>query len=97
MKEFMITVRLSAFTPEFVSRIPEQRAFVEKLMLKGIILNYSLSNDRNLLWITMAAKSDVEVISHLADFPLIKFMKIDITPLMFHLSPEYVMPEPSLN
>jgi muconolactone delta-isomerase len=45
----------------------------------------------------MVAKSEAEVLNHIARFPLARYMKANVTELMFHHSAEFVMPEPSLN
>jgi len=98
MKQFMIYVRLpEVMTEEFVSLIPQQRARVNSLMRKGIIISYSLSFDRSQLWIVMDAKSEINVIEVLAELPLMRFMKPEIIELMFHNNIYINVPNLSLN
>lgn len=94
----MIYIQLPAeLTEEFLSLIPKQRAMVNSLMRKGIIINYTLSSDRTQLWIVMDAESEINVIEILAEFPLIRFMKPEIHELMFHNSIYVDVPKVSLN
>ncbi|MBL0103721.1 MAG: hypothetical protein IPP51_08160 [Bacteroidetes bacterium] len=98
MLQYMVTVTLpEVFSPRFVSLIPEQRAMVHEMMDEGVILNYSLSHNRTTLWITMIAKTEADVLHQISRFPLARYMKSEITELMFHHVAEFVMPEPSLN
>ena len=66
-------------------------------MNKGIILTYSLAADRGRLWITLEAESEVEVIQILSELPLIRFMRPEITELLFHHNLSFMLPHPSLN
>jgi muconolactone delta-isomerase len=98
MKQFMITSRLpEEFTREFLSRIPEQRSTVNRLLEEGTILSYSLSGDRSMLWTVLEAESEIDVLQVLAQFPLNRFMKSEITELLFHNSVSSLLPQPSLN
>jgi len=98
MKQFMIYTRLPEnLSEEFISLIPKHRAIVNALMRKGIIISYSLSADRSQLWIIMDAKSEINVIEVLSEFPLIRFMKPEINELMFHNSIYVNVPNLSLN
>ena len=98
MKQFMVNVRLpDDFTEEFISLIPKQRAMVNSLMRKGIIISYTLSLDRTLLWIVMETESEINVIEVLSEFPLIRFMKPDIREILFHNSMYVNVPKVSLN
>lgn len=98
MKQFMICIKLPAeLTEKFISLIPEQRAMVNALMRKGIIISYTLSFDRTQLWVVMDAESEVNVIEVLAEFPLIQFMKSEIHEILFHNSIYVNVPKVSLN
>ena len=98
MKQFMVYVRLpDQLTEEFQSLIPKQRAMINSLMRKGIIISYTLSLDRSQLWVVMDAESEINVIEVLAEFPLIHFMKPEIHELMFHNSIYVNVPRVSLN
>ncbi len=98
MLQFMVIITLpEEFSPRFVSLIPEQREKVHAMMDEGIILNYTLSANRETLWIIMIAKSVADVKGHIDRFPLARYMKAEIKELMFHHVAEFVMPDPSLN
>lgn len=98
MAEFLIDITLPDDLDEhFISKIPEQRLMVNKLMAKGIVLSYSLSVDRTKLWITMQASSRQEIIRHLNVFPLIDYFTYTIHLLAFHNAPIMKVPSFSLN
>ena len=98
MKQFMINIKLpDVKTEEFNSLIPQQRAMVNSMMRKGIIISYSLSFDRRQLWIVMDAKSEINVIEVLAELPLMRFMKPEIIELLFHNNIYINVPNLSLN
>jgi muconolactone delta-isomerase len=88
MNEYMVIIRFAAsFNEEFVNLIPDQRAQINRLMEKGIITSYSLSANRETLWVTLLATSLEAVEKTLRMMPLFKFMRYDVVELMFHNSP----------
>ncbi len=88
MNEYMVIVRFtSSFSKEFIALIPNQRTQISRLMEKGIITSYSLSANRETLWVTMFATSVEAVEITLRMMPLFKFMHYDVVELMFHNSP----------
>ncbi len=98
MKQFMIYIKLpDVLTEEFISLVPAQRAKINSLMRKGILISYSLSFDRTQLWVVMDAEAKINVIEVLAEFPLRRFMKPEINELMFHNSIHVNVPNLSLN
>jgi hypothetical protein len=85
MTEYMVTVKFfTAFREEFASLIPNQRSEVNRLMEEGVLTSYSLSLDRETLWITIHAASSEAVESVIKSMPLYKFMRYEIVELMFH-------------
>ncbi|HNP48087.1 MAG TPA: hypothetical protein PKK99_01590 [Bacteroidia bacterium] len=98
MKQYIVTSKLpEEFTQEFLSLIPLQRAAVNRLMNKGIILTYAVAGDRSRLWITLEAESEADVIHNLSELPLIRFMRPEITELLFFHNLSFMLPHPSLN
>ncbi|MGA3285865.1 MAG: hypothetical protein ABSD46_00405 [Bacteroidota bacterium] len=98
MNEYMIIVKfLTSFNEEFASLIPSQRTEVSRLMEKGILTSYSLSSDRETLWITLLATSSEAVETTLRMMPLYKFMHYEIVELMFHHNPVYTPMHFSMN
>ncbi|MFO0477155.1 MAG: hypothetical protein ACK50L_00045 [Bacteroidota bacterium] len=81
---FQVHIQLpKVFTSKFTSLIPKQRAKVNQLLEKQIILNYALDISRENLWITIRAKNQLEVMDILATFPIIKDVQVDIFELAF--------------
>jgi hypothetical protein len=98
LRQFMVEFKLpEILTEEFIRRIPEQRGRINSLMDAGVILCYTLNTERTKLWTVIVAKSDLAVMDVLAQFPLITFMKPEISELTFHHQSSLVMPSISLN
>jgi hypothetical protein len=98
MNEYMIIVRFTtAFSEEFIALIPNQRSKIIRLMEKGIITSYSLSADRETLWVTLLATSLEAVEKTLRMMPLFKFMRYDVVKLMFHNSLVHAQMHLSMN
>jgi hypothetical protein len=98
LSDFMAIIALPPDPPEeFFSLIPAQRAYVNQMIRKGVITSYSLSLDRSQLWVTLRAHSEEEVVEVVAKFPLIRWMEIEIQPLMFRETAVTSMPPVSLN
>lgn len=94
----MITTKLpGVITEEFVKLIPQQRALVNKLMDEGKIMQYSLAMDRSFLWITISASSEQEVMDILSTFPLIHYMKPEVSELAFYNSVSTELPKLIMN
>ncbi len=92
-KNFMVQIELPDEPGlEFFRLIPEQREVINKMMEEGVVLSYSLSHERSLLWVVMSAESEFDVLDRLGDFPMIKFMKPTVTELMFHNTAALIMP-----
>jgi hypothetical protein len=98
LRQFMVEFKLpEILTEDFISLIPEQRAKINALMDAGVIMCYTLNQERTRLWTVIVAKSDVAVMDVIAQFPLIVFMKPEISELTFHHQSSLVMPSISLN
>ncbi|HEY0111207.1 MAG TPA: muconolactone Delta-isomerase family protein [Fibrella sp.] len=97
MSQFMIEFSLSNMDEAFMAKIPAQRAKINELMEQGHILSYSLAADRSKLWCIVNADSELEVMETIANFPLIDYMKPDISELMFNNVVSLRVPMFSLN
>ncbi len=94
----MIDITLPAeMTPEFISLIPRQREMVNRFMVEGKITCYSLSTDRQKLWIVANAESEYDVRMMLMKFPLVAYMSPEIHELMFHNNVSISFAQISLN
>lgn len=98
MKCYMVNITLpEEFTPEFMALIPSQRAYINKLMGRGVVSTYTLSIDRTTLWVTMFGDNMLEIESYIDKFPMKAFMDIDIEEAMFHNNAAHYVFPMSLN
>lgn len=98
LKQFMAEVKLpKTLTEDFVKLIPEQRELVNKLMIDGKLLSYSLSADRGKLWALFLAESKMEVEEILNDFPIEKYMTYVVSELMFSENSIHKLSQFSMN
>ncbi len=98
MTQYMADIDLpEQYSVEFVSLIPEQRATVNKLLKKGVILNYALAADRSKLWVILDAKNELEAKDIISNFPIFNHVKVRIYNLMFNQVTANVLPQLWLN
>lgn len=98
MIQYMVTIDLpEELDEDFTALIPDQRALVDSLMASGVILNYSLSMDRTMLWVTFLCKNQSEVIKNLKSFPIYDYISYEIHELAFYNYPAIGIPAISLN
>lgn len=71
-------------TNDFIELIPQQRAHINALMLKGKIINYALSHDMQKLWCVTFNDSEIEALETIGDMPMAKYFKVESRPLMFY-------------
>jgi hypothetical protein len=67
---------------DFMSHIPAHRAYINSLILKGVIDQYAISAERGQGWITMNAKNKSDIIKYLQKTPLFPYFKLEIDDLM---------------
>ncbi len=89
MAEFELPV---PFPPDFIQGIPDQRTFINEKMLEGVIKSYTLSLDRQKLWIVLHVDNEWDVYNLVAEMPLAKWLSPEVSPLMFHNTAEVMMP-----
>ena len=98
MSQFMIDISLPASPDEdFFRLIPNQRAVVNELMSEGTITSYTLSEERTKLWVLVNAETENEAMDVLYQFPMFKYMRFKIYPLLFHQAVAFRFPAISLN
>lgn len=99
MTTYMVEIELPENqSEEFSQRLPHQRYMVNKLMEKGLIFSYSLSNDGGKLWITTQAANKSQVRNMVSSMPLYDFfVEYMIHELMVSENVQQAMPQPSLN
>ncbi|MDP4219843.1 MAG: hypothetical protein Q8896_05350 [Bacteroidota bacterium] len=67
---------------EFMALIPRQREQIGTLLQTGILLSFSLNQDRTKIWIVMAAQNEDAALKVLEQLALFKFMDLDLQSLM---------------
>lgn len=99
MTSYLVEIDLpDNYTEEFEQRIPHQRFMVNKLIEKGTILSYSVSADKDKVWIITEAASKTQVRNMIASMPLYDyFVEYMIHELMFSETTTPSIPQPSLN
>ena len=97
MSQFMVEFTLAEMDAAFMAKIPSQRAKINEMMEQGRILSYSLSADRAKLWCIVNGESEFDVLETISEFPLINYMKPDISELMFNNVVSLRVPMFSLN
>jgi hypothetical protein len=98
MDQFIAIITMPDFKDgEFLSLIPEQRKCIDKLMGEGVITSYTLSEDRTKLWVTLRADSPEAAQDAVDQFPLRRFMAVEVTGLTFHQTVPVGMPALSMN
>ncbi len=81
MNKYQVSVTFSV-DGDFMAHVPAHRAYINALILKGIIDQYAISAERGLGWITMNARTKNEVIHHLEKSPLFPYFELEIDDLM---------------
>ena len=98
MHQFMVEVSLPApLTQEIIELIPDQRNFIDDLLQRGVILSYTLTIDRSMLWVVFEVENTREVRTYLNAFPIADFVEYTIHKLAFHNAADSVVPAISLN
>jgi len=98
MNSYMIDVDLAErLDEEFFRLIPYQRNYIRRMMKKGVISNYSFSNDRGKLWVIVHAGSLTEVKHIIGSFPIFNYMRFQIHYLLFHETNDALKPQLWLN
>jgi muconolactone delta-isomerase len=96
--QYMVDFTLPAELPEeFVSKIPQQRNMVNRLLSEGKILNYALSLENSKLWVVFAAPSETELMEMVHRLPLTRFMDVKVNELTFYNTFNTFVPAFSVN
>ncbi|MDX5321283.1 MAG: hypothetical protein LPK45_09215 [Bacteroidota bacterium] len=96
MQYFQVYSKLPELNEDMISRIPQHRQKIDRLLTMGKVVTYGVSAERDALWMTVYAENEMAVMDLIADLPLNEYLNPEITPLMFHLSPD-LMASPSWN
>lgn len=98
LTQYMVDFTLPPELPEeFVSKIPQQRSMVHRLLSEGKILNYALSLENSKLWVVFSAHSETELMEMVQRLPLTRYMKVRVNELTFYNSVNAFVPAFSVN
>ena len=98
MKSYMVDIDLLAnLDIDFWKLIPAQKAFVNRMMKSGLISDYSLSIDKQKLWVIITASTKEKAIEVVDSFPIAKYMKYEVYNLLFHERNSIAAPQLWLN
>lgn len=85
MESYMVELTLpEVLGSDFILKIPQQKAKVNELMLKGWITSYILAQDRSRLWVVVQAESIESVYDTLKKMPLYSYMSAQIYETAVH-------------
>ena len=93
----MVEIKFSSdFTPEFMSLVPEQRAYANEAMQKNIISSYTLCLERGKLWTIINKDTEEKVAKEIEKFPMADYFTYDMFALTFN-NQVMALPHISLN
>ena len=81
---------------EFLNLIPEQRTIINEYFHKGLLMSYSLNQERTKLWAIFSVSNESHLVDLIDKLPLTRYMDYNYQPLMFHNS-LHMIPSISLN
>ncbi len=88
--QFMVDFTLpEELSNEFMDLIPYQRAVANRYFAEGKLVNYALSLEAARIWAVFNASTEMDVMDMLLDFPLTRFMEVEICPLASFNSSEF--------
>src|SRR4051812_39618086 len=97
-KLFMVEMDLpEEIDEDFMKMIPSHRAYISQLINDGIIQSYSINNDRTIGWIIFTCEGIDEVFEIIEQFPISKFISVQVHELMVHDSESYRFPKMHMN
>lgn len=96
MQYFQVYSKLPELNEDMISRIPEHRQKIDRLLALGKLAGYSVAMDRTALWMIVYATDEMAVMDLIAELPLNEYLNPEISPLMFHLTPD-IISTPSWN
>ncbi len=96
MKKFQVSIQFE-MDEDFMTLIPEHRAYVNKLIENGIIDHYVVTMESQKAWITFTAESKEQVDDYLIKTPIYKYWTYQIEELFVVDGHQYRLPALQLN
>ncbi|MBL7719547.1 MAG: hypothetical protein JNL72_11965 [Flavipsychrobacter sp.] len=98
MTQYLFQIELPPFTEEMTQTIPAHKEYVDRLFSEGIILSYSVSVQRNMLWCVVAAADEQQAMEVVAALPMHPFFTdIACHQLLIHNMSTALLSDISLN
>lgn len=96
MKKYLVTATFQ-WNEEMMKLIPDHRKVINALIDEQLIEHYVVSMEIRTAWITINAKTKLQVRKLLSDSPLYKFWKLQINEIMVWDGQAYRLPAVQLN
>jgi hypothetical protein len=98
MAAFLFQIALGDFSEDLQFVIPVHRKYINRLFANGVLMSYSVSVNRDMLWCVLHADTEDEANTMVQKFPLHPyFIEVTCSPLLFHGPVPQSMPAISLN
>ncbi|MEI6881226.1 MAG: muconolactone Delta-isomerase family protein [Bacteroidota bacterium] len=95
---FMVELELPVvIDTDFMKMIPSHRAYISQLINEGKIQSYSINTERTLGWIIFNCKDAEAVFEIVEQFPIYKYISIQVHDLMIHDSEAFRFPKMHMN
>jgi hypothetical protein len=95
---YMIDIDLPVYADnDFLSLLPYQRVYIDKLIRQRVILHYSVSYDRRKLWVVIQADNISDVKKMIGSFPIFNYIRFKIHNLLFNETNTIAVPQMCLN
>jgi hypothetical protein len=91
MKKYQVTIRFN-MDSEFMELVPPHRTYINYLINKEVIDQYAVSMETQRVWITLNAKSRLEIDKLLEKSPLFKYWRYEIDELFVLDGQHYRLP-----
>ncbi len=97
-KLFMVELTLpEVLDNEFMKMIPAHRAYISQLINDSTIQSYSINADRTFGWIIFNCNGIDDVFEIVEQFPIHKYISIQVHELMIHDSESFRFPKMHMN
>ena len=98
MTQYLFQIELPPFTEEMTETIPAHKDHIDRLFTDGVMLSYSVSVQRNMLWCVLEAEDQQAAMEIVAAFPMHKFFVDTMChPLLIHNMSPASLSDISLN
>ncbi len=96
LNKYQVTIQFE-MDDEFMSFVPPHRVYINSLIEKNIIDNYTVSMETQRSWIVFNAANKKEVERYLSKSPLYKYWKVEIDEIFVYDGQSYRLPAVQLN